>query len=889
MNSAGQGHAWAQAIARHCPDTSAANFTFEREKLNFPADYLVPAAQYRHDTVWADEFRAHVKAMYTSAILESNVPLFGGRRPGARADIRDLEDAGLNVALMAHGSDVRIPSRFNVLERWSPFPDLDPAYVATLERKSMLTVELFTTFAGRVFVSTPSLLSFVQNASWSPVVVQPDTWVTSQPPLETGRRPVVLHAPSNSRLKASGVLDPVLAELDRQGRIHYRRVSGVPQSAMPELYRSADIVVDQLCLADYGVAACEAMAAGRIVFGHISEQVRQHVRDRTSSELPIIEMTPENISEVICRLLDDPDSARRTAALGPAFVRQVHDGRLSAEVFAAFLADARHDPHEGRPVVSDVGPTKDMRENRRKPKKRAIRGRVVMLVDNNVTPDSRVQKEARSAAELGWDVTLLGQHRPGSKTEWAIGKAKVRLLTFTTPLSRRHHLRRSGRVRSPLAYSRPVVADYREQLVRARRVDLKTQQALLKLDTEQTPQRGHLRRARMVVERAQLALQSRWTGLRAARTRALDQRRQEMVAPVDRLTTAFWHKAMGRRSWRQLDPNLWDWELAYGPVIDQLKPDIIHANDFRMLGVGARAKLRALGRGRDVRLVWDAHEFLPGMRPWNPHPRWHIAQRAHEREYARHADAVVTVSEPLASLLDAEHGLAERPTVVLNAPDVSPQRPPDSPHNIRRSCKLEPSVPLMVYSGSASPPRGLVTMVEALAHLPLLHAALVVSTPNSPYVKGLLQRAAELGVRDRLHLLPYVPVEHIVAFLSSADVGVIPIQHFPNHEISLITKFLEYSHARLPIVVSDVKAMSETVRRTGQGEVFVAEDVTDFVRAVSTVLADRDRYRSAYDTPGLLEQWTWKSAADTLDGVYTRLRAEQRAAKLQRPVTPHRP
>ncbi|MEK8143210.1 hypothetical protein NKH18_16640 [Streptomyces sp. M10(2022)] len=36
------------------------------------------------------------------------------------------------------------------------------------------------------------------------------------------------------------------------------------------------------------------------------------------------------------------------------------------------------------------------------------RGRVVMLVDNGVKGDSRVQKAARSAADAGWDVVLFG-------------------------------------------------------------------------------------------------------------------------------------------------------------------------------------------------------------------------------------------------------------------------------------------------------------------------------------------------------------------------------------------------------------------------------------------------------------------------------------------------
>jgi glycogen synthase len=120
-------------------------------------------------------------------------------------------------------------------------------------------------------------------------------------------------------------------------------------------------------------------------------------------------------------------------------------------------------------------------------------------------------------------------------------------------------------------------------------------------------------------------------------------------------------------------------------------------------------------------------------------------------------------------------------------------------------------------------------------------------------------------------VLPYVPHNQVTSFLSVADVGVIPIQHWPNHEIALVTKFFEYSHARLPIIVSDVKTMAETTRSTGQGEVFEADDVTAYVRATRTVLGDPKRYRAAYDTPDLLRHWTWEAQADLLDHVYTRL------------------
>lgn len=502
------------------------------------------------------------------------------------------------------------------------------------------------------------------------------------------------------------------------------------------------------------------------------------------------------------------------------------------------------------------------------------RGRVVMLADNGVNGDSRVQKAARSAAEAGWDVVLVGRSPDKQEHVWRLGEAEVRLIPVPRPLFRRRHEYRRAPVRSPLAYPPGPLAAYRKQRLKARRAELYQRNAALAVAAREGRSRPSvlLGRARLIAPRLAAKALGRWVTLRARRTDALSQKRSTMDSPLDRLTTRFWQSVMGDRCWRRLDPHLWDWELAYGKVIDRLGPDLIHANDFRMLGVGARATQRARAQGRPVKLVWDAHEFLPGTKPWDDHPRWHPAQCAHEREYAPYADAVLTVSEALADLLVEEHKLPERPAIVLNAPETAPPAAEDGePADLRELCGIGSDVPLVVYSGAAARQRGLDIMIEALPRLEGVHVALVVLRPEAPYVTGLLTRAAELGVGDRVHALPYVAYNQVVPFLSTADVGVIPIHHWPNHEIALITKFFEYSHARLPLVISDVKAMAEVTRSTGQGEVFIAEDVDDYVRAVRAVLSDPKRYRAAYDTPGLLEQWTWEAQGEALDQVYRRL------------------
>ncbi len=503
----------------------------------------------------------------------------------------------------------------------------------------------------------------------------------------------------------------------------------------------------------------------------------------------------------------------------------------------------------------------------------ATRGRVVMLVDNGVEGDSRVQKTARSAAAVGWDVVLVGIKGAAGADSWRIGQAEVRLvptpLVLTAPAA---HFRRS--LRRPLAYPPGPAPKYRRQVIKARRADLTARRAKVAVMTPGLPRT--VQAALVNLTRVRVKAGGLWTSLRSRELNHLRAAQASPTSPINRAAISFWRGVMGPRSWRRLDPGLWDYELAFGSVIDGLKPDIIHANDFRMLGVGVRATLRARAKGRDVKLVWDAHESVAGVMGRASNPRWLPAQIEYVNEFAPQADAVVTVSRSLAELLQASHKLAELPKVVLNAPPSIPDTDAAAP-DIRALCGIDDETPLLVYCGGVNPRRGLDTVVDALPRLAGVHVAFVTLHPSGRNAASeeLLARATAAGVGDRVHLLPYVPHWQVSAFLSPADAGLIPIHHQPNHEIALITKFFEYSHARLPIVVSDVRTMAETVLATGQGEVFTAEDVDGFVRAVQAVLADPKRYRSAYDAPGVLDAWTWEAQVDILDGVYSRLRAQQ--------------
>ena len=495
----------------------------------------------------------------------------------------------------------------------------------------------------------------------------------------------------------------------------------------------------------------------------------------------------------------------------------------------------------------------------------AARRRLVMIVDNHVDGDSRVQKMAESCAAADFDVTLVGRSRDTQRHTWKIGEADVVLLPAPLNLLAYKATHPGRSLRWPLAYAdkeadvHASIQNRQRKAVQAERV------ATLKLASKA----GNASIwARAQTKFATLMTQGRH-GLYALRHRqygTANAHRKTESSALDRSRARVTCLVRGDTAWRTLDPTLVDFELGMAPYIEQLKPDLIHAHDFRMVGIGVRAAERRRSIGKECRVVYDAHEYMPGVHARNL--SWRLANEQHESVYAPRADAVVTVSGELATMLKDRHKLAALPTIVLNAPPAA--EPLVTTHNgIRNSCGISDQTPLMVYIGSPAPQRGLMTIVESLPHLDTLHAALVLP-PSTPLAEPLKERAAELGVTDRLHVLPYVPAAEVVSYIREATLGVIPIHHQLNHEISLITKYFDYVHAGLPIVVSDVREMSRTTAELGNGEIFTAESTEGFVEAVRKVLVDPDRYSAVY-TPELRHSWSWEAQAERLISLYDAL------------------
>ncbi len=310
-------------------------------------------------------------------------------------------------------------------------------------------------------------------------------------------------------------------------------------------------------------------------------------------------------------------------------------------------------------------------------------------------------------------------------------------------------------------------------------------------------------------------------------------------------------------------PNLHRSVAAITPVALEFLPDVIHAHDYTALPIAGAMIEKLQKAGHECKLVYDAHEYVPGVAHLNKPLRRVYTNK--ERYFAARSASILSVSEGMNELLIPHLGISSTPDIVANDPLFEGQQP--SKRNLRADCKIDANVPLLVYSGAVAPQRGVGDVLSALRNMPGVHLALIANPKNATVIKYVEEHA---DIADRFHVLPYVPNAELVSYLSTADIGLIPIHHKLNHEISLITKFGEYMQARLPIVVSDVRTMSAEVRRLGNGEVFIAQDTADFARAVNVVLAAKAKYVDVY-TSEVLSQRSWERQAEHLVAIYNKI------------------
>ena len=318
--------------------------------------------------------------------------------------------------------------------------------------------------------------------------------------------------------------------------------------------------------------------------------------------------------------------------------------------------------------------------------------------------------------------------------------------------------------------------------------------------------------------------------------------------------------------------------------------DLYHACGSLTIAAALAARHRARfgPAGRPVVVIYDAIDDvfesnnvldMPG-----PVRAWHARR---ERRWARAADVLITVNEPLADRLAARWG--RRPVPIPNYPDLAAEsdpevgdpevggpppgpRPPGSGHldratagvRLRDQADLPASTRIVLFQGRLGPRLGLDEAAEAVLLVP--DAALVLLGFGRGFER---EQARDRDPRftGRHVTLPARHPDELLAWTAGADVALIPLPPVSlNQRLSSPNKFWEALAAGTPVVVpASLTYMAGIVGDDDLGVVAASERPVDLARAIVTAL---DRSAADPHWPARIrgvaaQRYAWPSAAAT--------------------------
>jgi len=170
-------------------------------------------------------------------------------------------------------------------------------------------------YADAVLVSTPDLKHFVKNAVYYPVMLDFEKFMKeAKPPVSkpsASDEIVILHAPSNTTIKGTALIHDTLKKLVINSPYKIRlilpgekfltiaKTYPVSRYELFELYKEADIIIDQLTIGWYGLQSIEGLLMGNEVISYVDEELKGYL----SPDCPIEVADANTLEEVIIKCI----------------------------------------------------------------------------------------------------------------------------------------------------------------------------------------------------------------------------------------------------------------------------------------------------------------------------------------------------------------------------------------------------------------------------------------------------------------------------------------------------------------------------------------------------------------------------------------------------------
>jgi hypothetical protein len=202
----------------------------------------------------------------------------------------------------------------------------------------------------RVFYLNPELGHVAPNGIFLPYTSAEIERCKVEWPSNHGK-PRIVHAPTNARIKGTPMILEALKQLQSSYDFELILVENKSHNDALELYRSADLAIDQVLAGWYGGFAVEIMAMGKPVACYIRETDMKFVPQAMRRELPVFNINPGNLVEDIAAILERRSEWETRGRESRKYVERWHNPDLIAKAMLEAYArpDSKFELNPDRP------------------------------------------------------------------------------------------------------------------------------------------------------------------------------------------------------------------------------------------------------------------------------------------------------------------------------------------------------------------------------------------------------------------------------------------------------------------------------------------------------------------------------------------------------------
>jgi len=284
-------------------------------------------------------------------------------------------------------------------------------------------------------------------------------------------------------------------------------------------------------------------------------------------------------------------------------------------------------------------------------------------------------------------------------------------------------------------------------------------------------------------------------------------------------------------------------------VVEEVKPDVIHAHSPALNGMAALRAARRCGLPLvyEIRAFWEDAAVDHGTsKEWGMRYR---LSRALETRVMKGANMITTICNGLKNEIHSRGIPDSKVQVIPNAVDINSFTvSAEKDQQLQEQLGLQ-NAKVLGFLGSFYAYEGLDLLIQAMPELlkqdPGYRLLLV---GGGPQEQALKQQVTDLGIEDAVVFTGRVPHQQVQGYYSLVDVLVYPRKAMRLTDLVTPLKPLEAMAQKKLVVASDVGGHKELIKDGDNGVLFEAGSVSSLVSAITGLIGQPERWPNIKDS-----------------------------------------